>query len=178
LWEILWLASPVFILWILFLPETSANTILLHRSKRLRRVSGNDKIRSQGEIDRKGLTPSAIAIDAVIKPLEIMIKDPAVLFTNVYTALTYGIYYSFFEVFPLVYGPLYGFNLGETGVVFICIVLGCFIGLGIYFTYLHWFLIPDILKNGLQVQEFRLRPALSAVFIFTISLFAFGRYIL
>lgn len=69
-----------------------------------------------------------------------MLKDPAVAFTNVYTSLTYGIYCelpgpnpcitrrltdrhedSFFEVFPLVYPPIYGFNLGETGLTFIVI---------------------------------------------------------
>jgi len=49
---------------------------------------------------------------SIVTPLEISIKDPAVLFTNVYTALQYGIYYSFFEVFPLVYPVMYGFSLG------------------------------------------------------------------
>lgn len=103
-----------------------------------------------------------------------MFKDPAVLFTNVYTALIYGIYYSFFEVFPLVYGPLYGFNIGETGVVFTCIVVGCILAMGIYFYYLQFMLIPDILQNGLRAQESRLRPALIFVWGPMIGLFLFG----
>jgi MFS transporter, DHA1 family, multidrug resistance protein len=168
------MSSPVFILWFFFLPETAPSNILLRRAMRLRKISGNARIRSQTEIDRKGLTFRHIAFDAVIKPMEIMIKDPAVLFTNVYTALTYGIYYSFFEVFPLVYGPLYGFNLGETGIVFVCIVVACIIGMVIYFSYLNWLLIPDILKNGMRATEWRLRPALIAVFFPTIGLFLFG----
>ena len=175
LWEIVWMCAPVFILWFFFLPETSTHTILLRRAARLRKASGNENIRSQTEIDRKGLTPRAVAFDAVIKPFEIMFKDPAVLFTNVYTALTYGIYYSFFEVFPLVYGPLYGFNLGETGVVFVCIVVACILAMIIYFSYLHFLLIPDILKNGLRAQEWRLRPALIAVIGPTVGLFLFGK---
>ena len=69
---------------------------------------------------------------------------------------------------------MYGFNIGETGVVFTCIVVGCIIAMAIYFSYLYWLLIPDILKNGLQVQEFRLRPALLACFGPTIGLFIFG----
>ncbi|KAK5020134.1 hypothetical protein LTR16_001358, partial [Cryomyces antarcticus] len=115
-WELLWMSAPVFILWFFCLPETSASNILLRRAARLRSRLEVKNIRSQSEIDREGLTAGAIFLDAIIKPCEIMIKDPAVLFTNVYTALTYGIYYSFFEAFPLVYGPLYGFNLGETGI--------------------------------------------------------------
>ena len=119
-----------------------------------------------------------VAWDAVIKPVEIMIKDPAVMFTNVYTALIYGIYYSFFEVFPLVYGPIYGFNLGETGVVFVCVVVGCILAIIIYFSYLHFFLIPDIKKNGLRSPEWRLRLSLIAIFGPPIGLFLFGESLL
>lgn len=174
LWEILWLAGPVFVLWFFCLPETSASNILLRRAMRLRTLSQNPNIRSQSQIDRRGLTASAIAFDALIKPFEIMFKDPAVLFTNVYTALIYGIYYSFFEVFPLVYGPLYGFNIGETGVVFTSIIIGCILAIGIYFYYLRYMLIPDVLENGLRAQESRLRPALIFVWGPVIGLFIFG----
>ena len=173
--EILWLAGPVFILWFFCLPETSASNILLRRSMRLRKLDQNPNISSQSQIDRRGLKASALAVDALIKPFEIMVKDPAVLFTNVYTALIYGIYYSFFEVFPLVYGPFYGFNIGETGVVFTCIVVGCVLAMGIYFYYLQYMLIPDILKNGLRAQESRLRPALIFVWGPLIGLFIFGK---
>ncbi|KAI9838424.1 MAG: hypothetical protein M1838_004612 [Thelocarpon superellum] len=174
LWEILWMASPVFLLWFFFLPETSASNILLRRATRLRQLTGNERIRSQAEINRRGLTTNAIVFDALIKPLEIMIKDPAVLFTNLYTALTYGIYYSFFEVFALVYGPIYGFNLGETGALFVCIVVGCVLAMAIYFSYIHFSLIPDMKANGMRPQEWRLRPALLAVFGPPIGLFLFA----
>jgi DHA1 family multidrug resistance protein-like MFS transporter len=78
LWEILWASGPVFVLWFFCLPETSASNILLRRAARLRKASGNDKIRSQTEIDRQGITFKQIAIDAVVKPIEISLKDPAV----------------------------------------------------------------------------------------------------
>ena len=96
------------------------------------------------------------------------------MFVNVYTALTYGIYYSFFEVFPLVYPVIYGFNVGETGTVFVCIIVGCFIAMAIYFSYLKWYVVPDVLKNGLRAQEFRLQPALIACLGPTVGLFLFG----
>lgn len=77
-----------------FLPETSTPTILLHRAQRLRRLTGNNSLMAQCEIDQRHQTVSAIAVDALIKPLEITIKDPAILFVQVYTAIVYGIYYS------------------------------------------------------------------------------------
>ena len=96
------------------------------------------------------------------------------MFVNLYTALTYGIYYSFFEVFPLVYPEIYGFNVGETAIVFTAIVVGCVAGIATHFTYLSKYLIPDILKNGLRAQEHRLVPAIFASFGPPIGLFIFG----
>jgi DHA1 family multidrug resistance protein-like MFS transporter len=174
LWEILWIAGPVFILMFLFLPETSTPNILLRRAKRLRALTDDTRLMSQSEIDQRGLKPSAVAIDALIKPLEITIKDPAVAFVNMYTALVYGIYYSFFEVFPLVYPVYYGFSLGIIGVVFLCILVACLLGVASYAAYLNWYLIPDIMKHGLRAQEHRLVPALLASFFPPIGLFLFA----
>ena len=110
----------------------------------------------------------------MIKPMEITFKDPAVLFTNVYTSLTYGIYYSFFEVFPLVYPPLYGFSVGATGLTFITIGIACIFGVTTFLVYQIWYLIPDIKKNGLRAPEHRLVPALFGVFFLPVGYFMFG----
>jgi DHA1 family multidrug resistance protein-like MFS transporter len=85
MWEILWMSAPVYIAWFFFLPETSAANILLRRAARLRKSTGNERIRSQTEIDRQGITFKEIAIDALIKPMEITIKDPAVSLSSFWT---------------------------------------------------------------------------------------------
>lgn len=174
LWEILWAAGPIFIVMFMFLPETSTPNILLRRARRLRKLTDNKRLLAQSEIDQKNLRPSAILMDAIAKPMEITIKDPAIAFVNLYTALVYGIYYSFFEVFPLVYPVYYGFSLGMIGVVFTCVLVACIIGVTIYCLYLIYILIPDIMAHGLRAQESRLVPALFACFGPTIGLFLFG----
>ena len=121
LWEIVWLTGPIMVLFIIAFPETSAENILRRRAQRLRKITGRNDLKAQTEIDQANLKFSEVFWDALIKPIEIFIKDPAITFTNIYTSLTYGIYYSFFEVFPLVYPKMYGFNLGETGLVFLSI---------------------------------------------------------
>lgn len=78
----------------LFLPETSTPTLLLRRARRLRRLTGNERFMSQSEIDQRNLKVSEVAVDALIKPMEITLKDPAILFVQVYTGIIYGIYYS------------------------------------------------------------------------------------
>lgn len=137
-------------------------------------MTGDNRLRSQSEIDQKNLRASVILVDAIIKPMEITIKDPAIAFVNLYTALIYGIYYSFFEVFPLVYPVYYGFSLGMIGVIFTCVLVACLIGVAIYYPYLQFFLIPDIMAHGLRAQESRLVPALFACFGPTIGLFIFA----
>jgi len=174
LWEILWAAGPVLIVMALLLPETSSPTILLQRAARLRKLTGDPRIKSQGEIDQKNLTPTGILLGAVIKPIEITLKDPAIAFVNLYTALVYATYYSFFEVFPLVYPPMYGFSLGMVGVVFTCIQVACFIGMAVYIAYLYFYLVPDIKKNGMRAQEHRLVPAIIASFGPPLGLFIFA----
>jgi MFS transporter, DHA1 family, multidrug resistance protein len=76
------------------MPETSAPNILLRRAQRLRQFAGSERLQSQSEIDQAHLTISGIAVEALIKPLEITIKDPDVLFVQVYAAILYAIYYS------------------------------------------------------------------------------------
>jgi MFS transporter, DHA1 family, multidrug resistance protein len=46
--------------------------------------------------------------------------------------------------------------------------------MSIYFSYLHFFLIPDIMANGLRAQEWRLRPALIATMGLPVGLFMFA----
>ena len=167
--------GPVFGAMFFFLPETSAGTILLHRAKRLRKLTGNQALSSQSEVTQRHLRFRDILIDSLIKPMEISFKDPAVLFTNLYTAIVYGIYYSFFEAFPLVYPVIYGFNLGLTATVFVCVIVACVIALVIYNAYLFLYIIPDIMKRGMRVQEHRLVPALFSTFFTTAGLFIFGK---
>ncbi|KAJ5704246.1 hypothetical protein N7493_011384 [Penicillium malachiteum] len=174
LYESIWASAPVFILMLLFLPETSTPTILLRRAQRLRKIYNEKRFMSQSELDQQHMKMQAIAVDALIKPMEITIKDPAVLFVQIYTAIIYGIYYSFFEVFPLVYPVDYNMNTGQTGLVFLCILVSCIIGIAVYSAYIYFWMNPRIDKYGWPVQESRLLPALPSSFGPTIGLFLFA----
>ncbi|KAF7189217.1 Caffeine resistance protein 5 [Pseudocercospora fuligena] len=174
LWEMLWLSGPVFILMLLFLPETSTANILLRRAQRLRKLTGDSRLKSQSEIDQANMKPKDVAFEAIVRPVQLMVMDPAIGFTALYTALCYGIYYSFFEAFPLVYNEMYGFNLGELGLAFLSILAGVLISIAALFSYFHWIQEPEIMKNGLGAPERRLIPALFASFLCPAGLFIFG----
>ena len=86
LWELVWMTAPILVVFLIAVPETSTPNILRRRAQRLRKITGRTDLRSQSEIDQANLTVSSVVWDAVIKPIEIMVKDPAVTFTNVYVS--------------------------------------------------------------------------------------------
>jgi DHA1 family multidrug resistance protein-like MFS transporter len=87
LWEILWLNAPIMVVFLFLYPETSADNILYRRAQRLRKLTGNPNIKSQSEINQAQMTAREVATEALLKPIEIMVKDPAIAFTNTYVSL-------------------------------------------------------------------------------------------
>lgn len=174
-WEIVIMSSPVLVLWLFTMPETSADNILLRRARRLRKLTGDNRYMAQSEIIQKNQTFSKIVYEALLVPLLITIKDPAVLFINILSSVIYSIYYGFFEVFPIAYIGKYGFNIGELGIVFTATIIpGGILGIITYVSYQHFYLIPDLLKRGQRQQEHRLVPAVIAVWALPVGLFWFG----
>lgn len=174
MWEMLWMNGPVFLSLFFFLPETSSANILLRRAQRLRKLTGDNRLKAQSEIDQANLTPRDVAIEALWRPFQLVILDPSIAFTAVYTALIYGIFYSFFEAFPLVYNVMYGFNLGEMGLTFLSVTVGVIISIAWYWYYIYYVVEPSIRANGLGSPERRLIPALFVTFFVPVGLFIFG----
>ncbi|KAJ9608860.1 hypothetical protein H2200_006631 [Cladophialophora chaetospira] len=139
LYEIVIMAGVV-LLFLPFLPETSPRTILLNRAKRLRKATGNNQYKASSEL--KPLAFGKMLHEALNKPLEITVKDPAILYACVYGSIVYATYYSFFEAFPLVYLGTYKMSLGDLGLIFTTLTIGCICGLIIYFIYISYFFIP------------------------------------
>jgi len=81
LWEILWLSGPVLVSMFFLLPETSSANILMRRAARLRKLTGNPNLKCQAEIDQAKLKVSKIVNDALYRPMQIMMLDPAVSFS-------------------------------------------------------------------------------------------------
>lgn len=96
------------------------------------------------------------------------------LFTTVYLALDYAIYYSFFESFPLVYRDIYGFSLGAMGLAFLSMMVGIFItivGLGYYM----YFIVDRSSVNDAPPEK-KLIPGIFGSICMPVGLFLFGRF--
>jgi DHA1 family multidrug resistance protein-like MFS transporter len=173
-WEILWLGGPTFLLLLCALPETSSATILLRRAQRLRKLTGNYKIRSQSELDQAQMTAREITFNALIKPWEINILDPAVLYTTLYTGLVYGIFYTYFEAFPMVYQEIYGFGNGALSLTYLAVAAAQVATPAAYMTYFRLVIQRKMEKHGIgQIENF-LVAGLIAGWLLPAGLLIFG----
>ncbi|KAK5946537.1 hypothetical protein PMZ80_000680 [Knufia obscura] len=170
LWEILIMSGPLLVC-LPLLPETSAPKILYKRAVRLRHATGDPRYKSKAELVK--LDTTGIFIDALIKPIEIAIKDPVIAFVCVYGSLLYATYYSFFEAFPIVYAGVYGLSLQSIALVFTSVVVGCAIFGSTYTAYLYFIYGPQSKRQEMTLES-RLRAALPAVFLLPASLFLFA----
>ncbi|ORX38204.1 major facilitator superfamily domain-containing protein [Kockovaella imperatae] len=174
-WIMLWLSGFSLAVLFFWLPETSSNTILLRRAKRLRKLTGNDRIKAQSEIDSAQMTFKDIAMMSLVRPITMTFTEPIVLACDLFIGLIYAILYSYFESFPIVYNEGYGWSLGVGTLPFASLLVGAAISYGIYALWNKYYFIPRFERHGEQLKpEARLPMAMLAAFCYPICLFWFA----
>lgn len=197
IWEILWLSSFCLAVLFFFFPETSSANILFRRTQRLRKIlaqrqraaiepSNNNSaasqpapppmaIKCQPEIEAEGFTGQAVAMMILVRPFTLSFLEPIVFFLNLYIALAYAILYLWFESFPIVFGGIYHFNIGEQGLAFLGILIGMLLAVPPFWYYLYTSFEPAIIRAGGKiVPEIRLKVACVGAFFLPICLFIFA----
>ncbi|KAF1958540.1 benomyl/methotrexate resistance protein [Byssothecium circinans] len=159
-WELLIISAPIYLMMITLIPETSAPTILYYEAKRRREETGNQELMSDAEMKQKNLKLGPMLWDAFVKPWEMNVRDPALLFTTLYLGLLYGIFYSFFESFPLVYPVFYHFNATSTGLIFLAAIPSCLLAFTLQCAYLHYRVLPRLTNSTFGELENHLLPGL------------------
>ena len=69
------------------------------------------------------------AVVALIRPVRMLFFEPIVGFICLYVSAEFGTLFSFFAAVPYTFGTVYHFTLEQSGLVFLSIVIGCFLGL-------------------------------------------------
>lgn len=104
-------------LYSLRLKETYKPIILRRRRKRLGVPEASKPSNGAGAL-RVFLTIT------LFRPLTMLITEPIVAFFSLYVSIDFGILFTFFASFPLVYSRVYGFNTGQIGLAFLPIMIG------------------------------------------------------
>lgn len=165
-------ASLIVLTWLL--PESYGKTILYRKAERLRAVTGNDNITSEGHIENSKLNPTELLIETLWRPLEIIVKEPVVLLIDIYLGLIYAILYLWFEAFPIVFLETYGYTLVELGVAYVVTIIGVVIGAIIYLPYIYKRFTKKLLNNEEVVPEVFLPISIFGSVLMPIGLFIFG----
>jgi DHA1 family multidrug resistance protein-like MFS transporter len=147
--------------------------ILYRRAARLRKLTGNQNLKSEGELESEHMTGKEVAQMTFVRPFVLGFTEPIVFAWNIYIALVYGgfraiitmttsskakltscflgILYIWIESYQVVFVQGYGFNLGENGLAFMGQFVGAIVGLAILIPYVNRSLRPR-LENGLESE--------------------------
>lgn len=113
---------------------------------------------------------------AIFRPAQMMATEPIVALICLYVACEFATLFSFFAAFPMIFQGIYGFDIEDSGLVFLSIVVGCLFGaITVLLCDIFIYRPKAAAYQGRSVPpEFRLYPSLIGSIGLPISLFWFG----
>jgi len=129
--------------------ETYAPVLLERKAARLRRETGNARLRSRLASD---IPTSQVFLRAIVRPTKMLLLSPIISSTCIYVAVSYGILYLLFTTFTFVFKETYNFSTGTVGLTFIPLGGGLILSLGIMGT------VTDRIIKGKQARGERILP--------------------
>ncbi|CAO1637396.1 unnamed protein product [Parajaminaea phylloscopi] len=151
----------------LCLRETRGSVILTRRAIRLRKETGDQRYRAKAEDEVPSLR--ILVQQSLTRPLTFLAREPIVLFFSLWIATLWGVMYSLLESIGLV-TALHGYTPGQTGLVFLSIVVAALLGqvVNIYQNHLYE---RNIKTRG---PEARLYLSMVAALMFPVGCFIYG----
>lgn len=172
IWVVAWMGAFVLLMMFFLFPETSAASILYRRARRLRRATGNARLRSRSEVDAAHPTPKD-TLATLGRAFALTFGEPVVLLVDLYAGLLYGVLFLWFESFPLVYGDVYRFTPGQQGLVFLGIFVFAAVTVPLFLLWTRRIVVPRM-RDGSFAPEDLLPPAFVGGFALPVCLFWFG----
>lgn len=174
IWELMTANCVIFVMIFCFLPETSASNILYRRAKRLR----SNVAESSSKVSAKALPPrqpiGQLIHQTLVRPFTLCFREPICLLLNTYTALLTGLFFAFFETFPVVFVEVYHLDLVHLGFAFFGLLFGAVTSFMIFSV---WFSCSEGKKFdrcGQRKPEERFIPLMAGCIFIPLSLFTFG----
>ncbi|KAK5164465.1 uncharacterized protein LTR77_009671 [Saxophila tyrrhenica] len=127
---------------LLFMSETYGPVILRRRAKKLRKETGDHKIKAPSELEKQDLWELITTV--LTRPIRMMLFEAIVSSTCLFLSLEYGIFYIFFQAFDPIFADTYGFTPGQVGLAFLPIGVGSIFAAAIY---LWWDYYLDRARN-------------------------------
>ncbi|KAM0306621.1 hypothetical protein ACHAPM_001192 [Fusarium culmorum] len=171
-WVVSILAGAITIMAFVFMRETYSYTILDNKTKKLRKETGNPKLRSALA---KEITTKELFSMAMVRPTKMLLFAPIVTLLSLYMALVYGYLYLLFTSMPTLFVKEYHFSSGSVGLAYLGLGMGSLIGLIISGATSDPLVNYLTKKNGGERKpEYRLPLMAAACLMVPAGLFIFG----
>ncbi|KAL4892149.1 MFS multidrug transporter [Aspergillus ambiguus] len=155
--------------------ETYARVLIRWKTARLQKELNQADLRSAYEPHGEALSVSRTLQQGFKRPMLLLFKSPIVALLATYMALIYGLLYLFFTTIPSVFTSQYGFSTGISGLAYLGIGVGSFIGIGIVATTSDKVVLKLASHNGGKVEpEMRLPTMIFFACVLPISFFWYG----
>jgi MFS family permease len=109
--------------------ETYARVIIRWKTQRLSKELGRSDLRSCYEANTEPLSPTRVLMQGLYRPLKMFVASPIVFLLSMYMSFVYGLLYLLFTTITPVFEGQYGWSPQLTGLAFLGIGLGFFVGL-------------------------------------------------
>ncbi|KAK4243877.1 fluconazole resistance protein 1 [Corynascus novoguineensis] len=175
-WIVFIVSVIVVALYELFTTETNPRILMQQKVKRLRKELNRPNLRSC--YDAPGTekqSPTRVLINGLIRPTKMLFLSPTVFLTSLYLAFAYGTLYLLFTTIPTVFQKTYGWSVGITGLVYICLGLGNISGWAVITATSDRGVIKRTKANGGVFEpEMRLPLTIGFSFLLPITFFWYG----
>ncbi|KAK4703431.1 hypothetical protein P7C70_g2788, partial [Phenoliferia sp. Uapishka_3] len=155
-----------------FLRETRGPVLLARRAKKLRKDTNDDRYRAPSELELESY--GAVLRESCGKAVKMMWQEPVVLFFSIWISFAWGVMFLFFTLIPLTFAGNHGWNTGVSGLGYLGLVVGTFIGFGGNFYQDYLYNQATIKNGGIEVPEARLYSAFIGAFLFPLGLYIFS----
>jgi len=165
-WIGLILSGVIYVMALLFLPETFSPMIVQWRTHHLRTITGSDKYTC--ELEGKESLGKRLAHN-LSRPVKFFTTEPIIISLGFYLVVIYVVIFTFLNGFEFIFTDTWGLSDGDTALAFLGICLGALISIALMplINMIH----RRIDKDEDDTPETLLLPAMVASPFFTISIF-------
>ncbi|KAJ5668088.1 uncharacterized protein N7477_006658 [Penicillium maclennaniae] len=121
-WIILVASGAIFVLIILFQPETYSPLLLKWKGKQLCKITGDPRFRSEMDMEKIALF-SRIG-GAMERQFLITIHEPIILLISLYMTVLYIVLFTFFDGYTYIFSEMHGLSQGLTNIVWGAMYIG------------------------------------------------------
>lgn len=122
-WTVLLAAGVIMVLLLLMMPETYAPLLLRWKAEHLRRITGDERYRSQLEVVEATL--GSRLRTSMTRPFQ-MATEPIILAMTLYLSVVYIVLFTFLVGWPYIFQDTYSISQGLSNIIFLAMFVGLF----------------------------------------------------